>query len=69
MPCKPLRETPDGMDRFGYLGNSGLEYWVNILPYEKLRRDAKLNNAIFFERVSLAYLDTRLADAARHKAM
>jgi hypothetical protein len=39
----------------------GREYFVEVVPYEKLLRDAKLRNAIFFQKVGLTDLDPALA--------
>jgi hypothetical protein len=58
-----LRPTPDGAGWFGYLGGMGREYFVEVVPYEKLLRDAKLRNAIFFQKVGLTDLDPALAAA------
>jgi hypothetical protein len=59
----PLRKTPDSMGFFGYLGPTGQEFYVEIVPYEKLLLDAKLRNAIFFQKVGLTDLDPALAPA------
>lgn len=52
----PFQETPDRMGRFGYIGSGDRMAYVEIVPYEKLLRDAKLRNAIFFQKLGLTDL-------------
>jgi hypothetical protein len=52
-----LRPTPDGEGRFGYI-REGAAY-VEIIPYEKLLRDAKLRQSVFFKKLGLTDLDPR----------
>ncbi|WP_159013953.1 ATP-binding protein [Acidisoma sp. S159] len=56
-----LKTTPDGEGRFGYI--SGEAAYVEIIPYEKLLRDAKLRQGIFFQKLGLTDLDP---DPLRH---
>ncbi len=59
-----LQETPDGLGRFGYIrSGDGSPTYLEVVPYEKLLRDAKLRNSIFFQKVGLTDLDPRLRTA------
>ncbi len=46
-----FRETPDKSGMIGYLSNP--EAFVEIISYEKLLNDAKLRNAVFFEKLGI----------------
>lgn len=52
-----LRATPDDAGRFGYVGSGEDAFYLEIVPYEKLLSDAKLRNAIFFQKLGLTDLD------------
>jgi hypothetical protein len=52
-------ETPDGEGLFGYIGSGNSRAYVEIIPYDKLLRDAKLRQGIFFEKLGLTDLDPR----------
>ena len=51
----PFVETPDGEGLFGFIGNG--RAYVEIIPYDKLLRDAKLRQGIFFQKLGLNNLD------------
>lgn len=53
----PFNETPDGEGLFGYIGNELARAYVEIIPYDKLLRDAKLRHGIFFQKLGLSDLD------------
>ena len=53
----PFNETPDGEGVFGYIGNDLARAYIEIIPYDKLLRDAKLRQGIFFEKLGLTDLD------------
>lgn len=55
----PFTETPDGEGLFGYIGSGDRKAYVEIIPYDKLLRDAKLRQGIFFQKLGLTDLDTR----------
>jgi hypothetical protein len=50
-----LRNTPDGEGRVGYVGNENA--YVEIIPYDKLLREARLRQAIFFQKLGLTDFD------------
>jgi hypothetical protein len=50
-----LRKTPDGEGRVGYVGNENA--YVEIIPYDKLLREARLRQAIFFQKLGLTDFD------------
>jgi hypothetical protein len=50
-----LRNTPDGEGRIGYVGNENA--YVEIIPYDKLLREARLRQAIFFQKLGLTDFD------------
>ena len=60
----PLRPTPDGVGYFGYIGGMGQEYYLEIVPYEKLLVDAKMRNAVFFQVAGLTDLDPAAVSSA-----
>ena len=49
-------ETPDGEGVFGYIGGGEQKAYVEIIPYQKLLRDAKLRQGIFFQKLGLTDL-------------
>jgi hypothetical protein len=51
----PFNETPDGAGLFGFIGNGNA--YVEIIPYDKLLRDANLRQGIFFQKLGLTDLD------------
>jgi hypothetical protein len=53
-----LKETPDREGRFGYIAD-GTAY-VEIIPYGKLLRDAKLRQGIFFQKLGLTNFDPEI---------
>lgn len=55
----PFNETPDGEGRFGYIGGGDQKVYVEIIPYDKLLRDAKLRQGIFFQKLGLTDLDRK----------
>lgn len=50
-----LRKTPDGEGRVGYVGEENA--YVEIIPYDKLLREARLRQAIFFQKLGLTDFD------------
>lgn len=54
----PFNETPDGEGLFGYIGNGDQKAYVEIIPYDKLLRDAKLRQGIFFQKLGLTDLSS-----------
>ncbi len=55
----PFMETPDGEGLFGYIGSGDRKAYVEIIPYDKLLRDAKLRQGIFFQKLGLTDLDPK----------
>jgi len=55
----PFTETPDGEGLFGYIGSGDRKAYVEIIPYNKLLRDAKLRQGIFFQKLGLTDLDRK----------
>lgn len=55
----PFTETPDGEGLFGYIGNGERKIYVEIIPYSKLLRDAKLRQGIFFQKLGLTDFDRK----------
>ena len=55
----PFNETPDGEGLFGYIGSGDQKAYVEIIPYDKLLRDAKLRQGIFFQKLGLTDLDKK----------
>ena len=55
----PFNETPDGEGLFGYIGSGDQKVYVEIIPYDKLLRDAKLRQGIFFQKLGLTDLDRK----------
>jgi hypothetical protein len=58
-----LKPTPDGEGRFGYIRNN--HAYIEIVPYEKLLRDAKLRQGIFFQKLGLTDLDPTVVPQSR----
>lgn len=57
--------TPDGKGLFGYVGNRGKEFYLEIIPYAKLLTDAQQRNAVFFEKLGITDLDpSKVPDSA-----
>ncbi|WP_421990528.1 hypothetical protein [Roseococcus sp.] len=56
-----MRQTPDGLGRFGYIGEAGKEFFVEIVPYEKLWQDARQRSAVFFDKLGITDLDPSAA--------
>lgn len=52
-----MNSTPDGLGRFGYIGEDEDRFFVEIVPYEKLWADARQRNAIFFEKLGITNHD------------
>jgi hypothetical protein len=50
-------ETPDGEGVFLYIGSDTARAYVEIIPYDKLLRDAKLRQGIFFQKLGLSDFD------------
>ncbi|MBV8870125.1 MAG: hypothetical protein JOY65_12015 [Acetobacteraceae bacterium] len=55
----PFNETPDGEGLFGYIGSGDQKAYVEIIPYDKLLRDVKLRQGIFFQKLGLTDLDRK----------
>ena len=53
----PHNETPDGEGVFLYIGSDAARAYVEIIPYDKLLRDAKLRQGIFFQKLGLNDFD------------
>lgn len=51
----PFNETPDGLGLIGYLKNP--DAFVEIISYAKLLNDARMRNAIFFQKLGLTDID------------
>ncbi|HYF08369.1 MAG TPA: hypothetical protein VD970_12170, partial [Acetobacteraceae bacterium] len=61
----PLSRTPDGKGMFGYVGTRGNEFYLEIIPYQKLLEDAQQRNAVFFEKLGITDLDpSKVPDSA-----
>ena len=52
-------ETPDGEGLYGYIGVGERKTYVEIIPYDKLLKDAKLRQGIFFQKLGLTDLDRK----------
>ena len=55
----PFTDTPDGQGLIGYLRNP--DAFVEVISYSKLLSDARMRNAIFFQKLGLNDIDPTLA--------